>query len=409
MFKRRATCLALIMTPVVMAAQPVQKVSPPVAQAWIDLATYSGGMPNMAGGMGGMLGGLFGGKSGGNTFGNTATGSQGRWMDVTLYTSKNPNLKEGMQQVPEGSKLAPSLKLVSPVEGKPVPIERGDEEVAPPAEFQKPKGKILIYWGCSSEVRKGQPRVLDMAKADVADFAKFFQSRRATTRGAHSTPGRPVWPNKPDSRMVPDGASMVGEHAFSGEGVPDGFKFAIDADHDLMPALDFKQRDDGNATVMSWGALAQARAYFVASMTVRSQDEMVIWTSSEVPDMGFGLIDYQPNTAIDRWLKEKVLLAPKITECAAPKEAVGQAGMLRMIAYGDELNVAYPPRPKDPKIAWEPMWAAKLRLKSVATSFAGMPSNMMEMRGEGDAKKSTQDAQPKPPTAVDLLKGIFGK
>ena len=43
--------------------------------------------------------------------------------------------------------------------------------------------------------------------------------------------------------------------------------------------------------------------------------------------------------------------------------------MLRMIAYGSELNLAHPPRPTDPKIAWEPDWNVKLRVKSMTTTM----------------------------------------
>lgn len=200
--------------------------------------------------------------------------------------------------------------------------------------------------------------------------------------------------------MIPDGASLQGEHEFSGDGVPEGFKFNLDAQHDLMPAIDLKQRDEGQAVVFNWQAMTQARAWFMASMSMKNQEEMVFWSSSELPDAGFGLLDYQPNAAIDRWLKEKVLLPAQSTECKAPKEALGQ-GMLRLIAYGDELNLAYPPRPKDPKAVWNPQWAAKVRLKSMATTMVGMP--VME-RG---SDKSVQD-KPKSPDAVDLLKGIFG-
>ncbi len=112
--------------------------------------------------------------------------------------------------------------------------------------------------------------------------------------------------------------------------------------------------------------------------------EMTLWTSSELPDSGFGLVDYQTNKSVDQWLKEKVLLAPSTTRCDVPKGIFGegeQAGaMLRMIAYGTELNLAYPPRPTDPKLAWEPDWALKVRVKSVAMSMLGMPS--MDGMGE---------------------------
>jgi hypothetical protein len=118
---------------------------------------------------------------------------------------------------------------------------------------------------------------------------------------------------------------------------------------------------------------------------------MVIWTSSELPDSGFGLFDYQTNSAVDKWLGEKVLLPPTTTKCAVPKEAAGQ-GMLRAIAYGTELNMAYPPRPTDPKIAWEPDWNVKLRVKSMTTTMMGMPAGA-DMPGATDTEGMT-DAPP---------------
>jgi hypothetical protein len=106
--------------------------------------------------------------------------------------------------------------------------------------------------------------------------------------------------------------------------------------------------------------------------------EMTLWTSSELPDSGFGLLDYQTNKSVDQWLKEKVLLAPTATRCDVPKGIFGDGtepsgAMLRMIAYGTELNLAHPPRPADPKLAWEPEWALKVRVKSVAMAMLGMP------------------------------------
>ena len=155
-----------------------------------------------------------------------------------------------------------------------------------------------------------------------------------------------------------------------------------------------------------------ARAYFAAGMGAGRQDEMVVWTSSELPDTGFGLTDYQTNAAVDRWLREKVLLAPATTQCAVPKGVFpGEGAMLRVIAYGNDLNLAHPPRPADPKAPWAPVWAVKLRLKSVAMVVPGMPamgpsagSPAAEPRPPQDEDKA--DGLPKP---MDLLKGILGR
>lgn len=392
-------------------ASAALETATPAAQAWIDVATFSGmGMP--MGGMGGALGSVFGGKGGGdgNTFGNTRTMSAGRWVDVTVRARATPNLDEARQAVPEGF-LSPALELRTPNNAP--AATRDDEEVKhePP---EKPKGRMLLYWGCGSQIRQGQPRVLDMATASASDYGKFFVARSATQRGVHSAAGRPVWPSSADGRMVPATASLVGEHAFSGKGIPEGFRFKVPPAQDLMPALTLDQADKDGVTALSWNAIATARAYFVAAMGSTDKEEMVMWTSSELPDTGFGLMDYQTNAAVDRWLKEKVLLAPNTTTCSVPKGIFGEnGGMLRLIAYGDELNLVHPPRPKDPKAKWDPVWAVKLRVKSVASGMLGMSGASQERGDTRRERNKAQDEgaqdQPKIPQPMELLKGIFGR
>jgi hypothetical protein len=112
-----------------------QEVAPPEAQAWIDIATFSGmGMP-----MGGMsMGSMFGarGGAGGNSFGNTRSMSAGRWVDVTLRSRANPALEEAQQAVPDGF-MSPALELRSPKNAPPAPV-RDDEEIRHDPE--KPAG-----------------------------------------------------------------------------------------------------------------------------------------------------------------------------------------------------------------------------------------------------------------------------
>lgn len=406
-----AGAVLLLAAPAIVQAQA--NIKPPQAQAWIDVATYSGmGMPmGMGGGAAGnpmaALGSLFGGGSGAkNNFGNTQAGSAGRWVDATLMTRNNPALAEAEQAVPAGFLPGP-LKLQAPREGRKVPDN--DEAVLEP-EFERPRGRLLLYWGCGDAVRAGQPKVLDMASASAADMARFFVSRRATQRGTHSQPGRPVWPSRDDARMVPAGASLAGEHAFSGIGVPEGFRFRIAAAQDLMPPLELKTREAGGAVELSWTAAATARAYFAAGMAAGAKEEMVLWTSSELPDTGFGLTDYQTNAAVDRWLKDKVLLSPATTRCTVPKGVFsGEGAMLRLIGYGNELNLAHPPRPADPKAAWEPVWAAKVRVKSIASTMLGMPEmGGIDKSAEGQPapERETKD---KKPGALDILRGVFGR
>jgi len=403
--KRAITTCLLTSALVVPAGLPAAETAPqrpadkpPIAQAWIDIATFAS-----PGGMGAMMGGMMGGGGGGNTplsamfgghsqenqFGHTRWGGSGSFVDVTLRTSRNPSLSEAVQAVPEASKLAPSLQLKVLPQAKPVKETGGEDVPEEPAE--QPKGKIKLYWGCGAAIRPGQPKEVDFSNGTIGQLAEIFKGRRATQRGTHSAPGRPVWPNLVDKRVVPAGASLVGAHAFTGQGVPDSFKFNLPAQQDIMPPIALKQADNAGVTQLSWQALPTARGYFIAAMGGKGDEgdgaEMTLWTSSELPDSGFGLVDYQTNKSVDQWLKEKVLLAPTTTTCDIPKGIFpeGSGGMLRMIAYGTELNLAYPPRPSDPKVAWEPDWALKVRVKSVAFTMLGMP----EM---GDTGGASDDA-----------------
>ena len=117
---------------------PVQVVKPPIALAYIDVATGGSDMPggNMMAGAakGGQSGGLFGALGGmargamggvsdrGNSFGNThAMGfGSGKYVDVSVYTNKNRALTEAKQGIPPVMNLGESLKLLAPVPDKPV-------------------------------------------------------------------------------------------------------------------------------------------------------------------------------------------------------------------------------------------------------------------------------------------------
>ena len=98
-----AIALLAAATAVAQTKAPTQVVKPPVSQAWIDVATFSGfGMP-MSPGMSPMSmmgGGMPGGGPSKNSFGMTQSASTGRWVDVTLYTSRNPTLGEATQAAP---------------------------------------------------------------------------------------------------------------------------------------------------------------------------------------------------------------------------------------------------------------------------------------------------------------------
>ncbi|MDD2926326.1 hypothetical protein [Rhodoferax sp.] len=411
------------------AAAQVQVVKPPIAQYWMDVATISmAGMDDMPdmGALGGLVGGLPG--MGGVSFGATRGMMPGRWLDLAVKTQRKPEGTQATQAIPPGQAMGASLTLL-PVPAQPtkpgrVPGQQSVDDVP-----EQPKGRILFYWGCSDTVRPGQPRVLDFAKAGAADYGQFMMGRATRDTGAKAIPGHATWPNETHRQKVPANASLQGQHVVRGEGLPASLQFAVGEAQDFMPKMSLTSQGGGaGATATSWPALPTARAYFLNAMSGSDrggQTEMVIWSSSEVPEPGWGLMDYASNANVDKWLKEKVLLPASQTQCAIPAGIFTktEGAMLRGIAYGQELNLAHPPRPADKRIAWEPEWTAKIRVKSLTMVMLGDEAHAMRRRPGQPAPDATEVAPteqepqapaPKAPTTPSLpdigkaLKGLFG-
>lgn len=401
--------------------------APPQAEAWIDIATHASDVPGMAtmsgfasGGLSGGLSSLFGGnKTGGNIFGNTRIAmAPGKWLDVSVRARGNPSLSEATMTVPSGMNLSKPLALNVPPPEKYDPPVREGESVPP--KFERPKGKLSLYWGCGDTIRAGQPRVLDAATASLADLERFFGTiRNSTTMGARSESGHPSWPNKTDDRKVPESASMAGEHGFTGNGLPDNFKLTLGTNQEFMPPFNINKRENNGATELSWQSVSGARGYFISAVGIggksggnssgKDELDMIIWTSSQVPELGFALPDYQTNGSIDKWIAERAVLSASTTSCTVPKGIFGETagggagGFVRAVAYGNEAFFSYPPRVAGAKVQEPLQWRVKTRNKSTFMTILGM-------EGMGDAGGSKKrEEKSLTPTPADLLKGIFGR
>ncbi|MFZ4479495.1 MAG: hypothetical protein ACOYNZ_06330 [Rhodoferax sp.] len=405
-----------------------QVVKPAVAQYWMDVATMSMAgmdeMPSIGGGLGNLLGGMAGVPGmGGASFGATRGMMPGRWLDLAVVTQRKPAGTEAIQAIPSGQNMGPSLTLLPVVAQPRTQGERGPRDAGEMPE--RPKGRMLFYWGCSETVLAGQPRVLDFSSAGAADYGKFMMGRAVRDTGAKAEPGHSIWPNEKHRQNVPKEASLIGQHAVSGEGLPDSLKFAIGQQQDFMPRLGLASAGGGaSATALSWQALPTARAYFFSAMS-GGENEIVIWSSSDVPEPGWGLMDYASNANVDKWLQEKVLLPASKTQCAIPAGifAKAQGAMVRGIAYGPELNLVHPPRPADPRVAWEQEWVARVRVKSVAMQPMGPDGQQGSRSSKPAADNATQETgdrqSPKAeeqksllpglPDVGRTLKGLFGR
>jgi len=253
-----------------------------------------------------------------------------------------------------------------------------------------------------------------MAKFSAQDYAGFMQGRSVPDRGARAEPGYAIWPNDRENSRVARSASVAGEHVVTGEGVPDNLKFTLSRDQDFMPS--FRIESGGklaDSIRVHWQSIEQARAYLLTAMSA-SEDksgapDLVLWSSSELPDPGTGLMNYASNANVDKWLREKVLLAPTQTECEVPAGIFAKAenAMLQGIAYGNEVNFSYPPKPTNAPATWSPDWVARVRNKSVAMNMLGENAASMNGRGRDEDSGEGRGKQEKK-GPVDALKGLFG-
>jgi hypothetical protein len=326
--------------------------------------------------------------------------------------------------------MGASLPLITPK------VEKADYEPHErrPEKYEKPKARMLIYWGCGETVGKGQPRVIDTAKMSPVDFAKAFAGRTPTRQNppaAHKGWTYGEWPNSEDRTDVPKDSSLVGSHLVKGNYLPD-ISFALDKKRDFMEPVEFLpiQSTPTGAMKVEWQPIPTAIGYFAAAIGHDQQSgDSIFWSASEVPETGFALQDYLTPGDVGRFIKEKVVMDTSRTTCTVPpifKDS--QGAMLQFIAYGEELNLIHPPKPKDPKQTWNPQWSIKVRLKSTGMTTLMASDDDSGRKGKSSSKKSRQsqsqneDSSDSPDTdkepgsgseksdkgVGDRLRGMFG-
>lgn len=383
-------------------AQP-QVVKPPIAVYWVSAETAAGmsmpGMPAMAASMMG------------------PRGQSGRNLLLQLGSQQPANGEpKAEHDIPPGMNMGPMLPLVTP---RREPVVRGEREL--PEGMEKPRGRMLIYWGCGENLRAGQPVVIDFAGVAEGRTPPNMVSRRvARPSGPAADRSRTYgdWPNAEQPKPVPADASLRGEHVVKGNYSPE-IKFALDKDFLDRVAL----AASGNS--VRWNAIPNATGYFATLYGAQSENEIVFWSSSEVQEMGGALMDYLPPAEVARLIREKVVMEQKTVECTVPGEVVKKAGtpVFNFIAYGEEANFVQPPRPQDPKASWEQRWAAKVRFKATASLLLGESSeNRRQTRQERQQQPQQERQQPAPQAkpapdpvkegireGVNVLRGIFGR
>ncbi|MGZ6019000.1 MAG: hypothetical protein ACXWKO_10050, partial [Phenylobacterium sp.] len=365
------------------SAQPAQKVTGPVAVYWMSAATQSGfGMPGASGGRP-SAGDIMKMMRGGGGANHTLT--------LQLGSSQAPQGEPHADHLPPAALAAgDSLPLLTP---KPVatPVQEEEPERPQiPREYQRPKGKMMIFWGCGEHAGPGQPVVIDFAQMTpekmqagqmpagmMALAHAIAPAMRPPSPSRNKTYGD--WPNSESRTSVSPQSSLVGDHTVRGDYSPE-IRFNLKPDQDFLGPLTLttNAKLPSGAVQLGWSSVPNAQAYIASFMGAgggRDDPTIVMWVSSETQAAGFALPDYISNPEITKLVANRTLMGAEATSCAVPKEAVdaGRQGLVQMVAYGREANFAFPERPKDPKIPWNIAWEVKVRYRSATGGMLGQP------------------------------------
>ena len=377
---KKMTRISLLLGATVMMGAAPPKASPPVANYWMDVAT--------AGGMGaGMMGGgsrpnmaqIMGMMNGGG-------GGAQHLLNLYLASRDKAASPQASHLIPPGMQMGASLPLIAPPASKPV-----QETTGMPEHFQRPKGRMIIYWGCGEHVGAGQPAIVDFSKLAAGQMPPGFSAMMSAVHAAQPPrPGQSAgfgeWPNDRDSRPVPAAASLIGPHRVEGNYAPP-IAFSLGQGQDFMPALGLREAGalPSGANRLTWTPAAQATGYGLSMFGSSGGGDVVIWSSANKPS-AFPNMDYLSPAQVSPLVASGAVLAPTTNQCTIPAEVVkaSPAGMVMMIGYGPEAWFQDKPR--------APTWTVRARYKTSASMMLGMGN----MSGDSGADQpQAQQQEPK--------------
>lgn len=394
------TAAAILLLPAQTNAQ-TQKVSPPPVVYWISASTQTGF--GMAGGAAPSASDMMRMATGGGGAGPM------RMLDLDLGSKVPPaGPPAAAHAIPPSMAMGASLPLKTP---------KRVSGTAEKPDYEQPKGKLLLFWGCGETARPGQPIVIDFAKMAAGQVPPGLFAgehvRIARAPSAANWPTHGHWPNddKTSRQAIPGTASLIGAHKVSGNYTPD---ISFNLAQDWLQGVSMQQTPQASGAVrLNWNAVPGATAHFAQMMGGAEGSDgganVVFWSSSDVQTFISGLSDYIAPAEAARLVGKKQLMPASQTSCAIPKEAIAAAegGLISLVSHGPEVNIIHPPRPADPKIPWVQEWAMKARYVSRAGGIVGMD---MGEAGTGSTATAPTGSKPKckPKSGTDVAGAVAG-
>jgi len=376
-------------------AQDRQIVTGPRTVYWMDVSTHSG---------------LSG--SGGNPLQAMMGGGGGTTLHLEV-ASQDPSGRrtEATHTVPAAARIGPDLRL-----------EGADRPSPPPGEgamgdYERPEGRLFLFFGCGETAPRGQPLVIDFARVARGQTPQGLQSRvrEAQTPNPPSSRNWPSYAWGPQTRgggfgrgastLIQAGGSLVGDHRVQTNFGAD-IRFSLASAHDLLAPVRFTTNAlvESGAASLVWTEVPRATGYALAAMGPGEREgDFVYWSASAVQTWDAGLYGFLSPEEAARLVRERVLLSPQTTRCAAPREAVQMIGagredrgaMVMLTAFGPEANFADPPRPSDQGTPWAIDWTVKVRTASHTMDMLGQSmSAMMEPGNAGAARDPLAETTP---------------
>lgn len=372
---------------------------------WMSADTSSG-LAGMAAGMGqgrpsagSVMGALLGGRGNRPSYAHNLT--------LQLGSPRRAAGAPSAEHVPPaGLQAGPSLPLVTP---QAAPRATGPAQ--PWGQMERPRGRMLIYWGCGEHARPGQPTVVDFASMAAGRVPPAFANiamKPMTPPSAATSTTYGEWPNERTQTRVPAGGSLLGEHVVRGNYTPE-IRFMLGAGQDFLAPVTLVSNSAGasGSIPLVWRPVPGARAWFGAVMGAAQNGDFVIWTSSET-QAAMMAFDYVAESDIARLVQSRVLMPATADRCTVPAEVARAApqSMLSLIAFGGESNFSQP-RPATAPRTWRPEWTVKLRTKSTHMGLLGMTMPGMGDDGDGDEQPREQPGKKKKRKLPGLPGGII--
>lgn len=308
--------------------------------------------------------------------------------------------------MPQGAGLGASVRLLPPASGK---AEGGEPQ------FERPSGRLLLYWGCGARAPKGQPVVIDFAKLAAGqmppglmmggvDLPEDWQLSVSGSRTYTS------WPNGKDNKTVPAKGSLLGAHRITANYAKE---ISFTLGEDFMPPLQARTSDAaGGASQLAWQGLDKATGYYAWAIGAKdtgrggAPTEMVWWASSKQQAFGGPLWDWISPAGVRKLIAAGTVMPPEQRDCMIPAEVIkasGEGMMVNLQAYGPQADFAYPPRPADARKPWNPEWIARVRFRSSTMLIPGMEDMA---GGMGRTETGTSEQAPPRKPKCKGLKGI---